>query len=62
MKEEFETQSGVSRLVQVFKSNSHILLNWNLKNWGNMSTVQIRVIEKRKQNNNCNPSRVIIEL
>ena len=45
IKKEYETENGIAGLVRVFKANSHIRLNWKLKNWKNMSTVQIRVIE-----------------
>ncbi len=45
IKKEYETENGITGLVRVFKANSHIRLNWKLKNWENMSTVQIRVIE-----------------
>ena len=44
IKKEYETENGITGLVRVFKGNSHIRLNWKLKNWENMSTVQIRVI------------------
>lgn len=44
LKKEYETENGITGLVRVFKPNSHIRLNWKSKTWGNMSTVQIRVI------------------
>ena len=44
LKSKFETESGITGLVRVFKPNSHIRLNWKPKTWENMSTVQIRVI------------------
>ena len=44
LKNEFETKNGITGFVNVFKPNSHIRLNWKLKNWKNMSTVQVRVI------------------
>ena len=45
IKKGYETGNGTKGLVRVFKPNSHIRLNWKPKNWKNMSTVQIRVIE-----------------
>ncbi len=44
LKKEFETQNGIRGLVRVFNTNSHIRLNWKLKTWKNMSTVQVRII------------------
>ena len=44
LKKEFETEEGITGFVRVFKTNSHIRLNWKLKTWKNMTTVQIRVI------------------
>ena len=44
LKKEFEIENGITGLVRVFKLNSHIRLNWKLKSWENMSTVQIRVV------------------
>ena len=44
LKKEFETQNGITGLIRVFNTNSHIRLNWKPKIWENMSTVQIRVI------------------
>ena len=44
IKKEYETENGITGLVRIFKPNSHIRLNWKLKTWENMSTVQIRVI------------------
>ncbi|AGA80482.1 SRPBCC domain-containing protein [Echinicola vietnamensis] len=44
IKKEYETKNGITGLVRVFKTNSHIRLNWKLAHWENVSTVQIRVI------------------
>lgn len=44
LKKEFETQNKITGFVRIFKQYSHIRLNWKLKAWKNMSTVQIRVI------------------
>jgi len=44
LKKEFKTKNGITGFVRVFKPNSHIRLNWKPKTWGNISTVQIRVI------------------
>ncbi|MBU2905859.1 SRPBCC domain-containing protein [Arenibacter algicola] len=44
IKKEYETENGITGLVRVFKSNSHIRLNWKPVHWENVSTVQIRVI------------------
>ncbi|MGM8363327.1 SRPBCC domain-containing protein, partial [Flavobacterium sp. ARAG 55.4] len=44
IKKEFETENGITGLVRVLKTNSHIRLNWKLTHWENVSTVQIRVI------------------
>lgn len=49
IKKEYETENGISGLVRVFKAYSHIRLNWKLKKWENMSTVQIRVIGNSKR-------------
>ena len=32
LKKEFETQNGITEFVRVFKSNSHIRLNWKPEN------------------------------
>ena len=32
-----------------FKPNLHIRLNWKPKTWGNISTIQIRVIENENK-------------
>ncbi|MEP3836011.1 MAG: SRPBCC domain-containing protein [Algibacter sp.] len=48
-KKEFETKKGITGFVRVFKPKSHIRLNWKLKDWPNMSTVQLRVIEKQEK-------------
>ena len=44
LKKEFETKEGIAGFVRVFKPNSHVRLNWKLKTWKNITTVQIRVI------------------
>jgi len=44
IKKEYETKNGITGIVQVFKPNSYIRLNWKLKTWENISTVQIRVL------------------
>jgi len=44
LKKKFETKNGITGILRVFKPNSHIRLNWKLKTWKNISTVQIRVI------------------
>ena len=44
LKKEFKTENGITGFVRVFNPNSHIRLNWKLKTWENISTVQIRVI------------------
>ncbi len=49
IKKEYETENGTKGLVRVFKPNSHIRLNWKPKNWGNMSTIQIRVIGNQEK-------------
>jgi len=46
---EYETENGTKGLVRVYKPNSHIRLNWKLKNWKNMSTIQIRVIGNQEK-------------
>jgi len=48
-KKEYETENGTTGFVRVLKPNSHIRLNWKLKDWPNMSTVQLRVIEKQEK-------------
>jgi len=47
LKKEYETVNGITGFVRVFKPKSHIRLNWKLKDWPNMSTVQLRVIGKQ---------------
>jgi len=49
IKKEYETENGTKGLVRVFKANSHIRLSWKPKNWENMSTIQIRVIENQEK-------------
>ena len=49
LKKEFETENGITGFVRVFKPDSHIRMNWKLKNWENMSIVQIRVIENKNK-------------
>ena len=49
LKKEFETENGIKGLLRVFKPNSHIRLNWKPKTWGNMSTVQIRVLRNENK-------------
>ncbi|MEM8999036.1 MAG: SRPBCC domain-containing protein [Bacteroidota bacterium] len=44
----YRTKDGVEGLVRVFKPGSHIRMNWKKKYWKNMSTVQVRVVEKSK--------------
>ncbi len=45
-KENYLTQNGIEGFVRVFKPNSHIRINWKKKDWTNISTVQVRIIEK----------------
>lgn len=49
IKKEYETENGTKGLVRVFKPNSHIRLNWKLKDWENISTIQIRVIGNQEK-------------
>ena len=49
LKKEFKTEKGVSGLVRVFKPNSHIRINWQKKNWTNISIVQLRVIGNKEK-------------
>ena len=44
LKKELKTQNGITFFVRVFKPNSHIRLNWKPETWGNISTLQIRII------------------
>lgn len=48
-KKEYKTENGITGLVRVFKPNSHIRLHWKLKDWSNISTVQLRIIEKKEK-------------
>lgn len=43
----YKTKEGVEGEVRVFEPNSHIRLTWKPKNWTNISTLQIRVIEAK---------------
>jgi len=49
LQKEFKTKNGVNGFVRVFKPNSHIRINWQKKNWENLSTVQLRVIGKNEK-------------
>lgn len=49
IKKEYETENGITGLVRVFKTNSHIRLNWKPKHWENKSTIQIRVIGNQEK-------------
>ena len=49
LKKEFITEKGVRGYVRVFKPSSHIRINWQKKNWTNISTVQLRVIGNKKK-------------
>jgi uncharacterized protein YndB with AHSA1/START domain len=44
IKKVYKTKDGIEGLVRVFTPNSHIRMTWKKKNWGNISTVQVRVI------------------
>lgn len=46
LQKEYKTTNGINGFVRVFKPNSHIRINWKRKNWKNVSTLQIRVIDK----------------
>ena len=48
LKKEFKTEEGIIGYVRVFKPNSHIRVNWQKKDWTNLSTVQLRVIEQNE--------------
>ena len=43
----YKTREGIEGKVTVFKPNSHLRLTWKPKNWTNISTLQIRVIESK---------------
>lgn len=45
-KKPFKTKEGVEGFVRVFKTYSHIRINWKKKKWDNMSTVQLRLIRQ----------------
>jgi len=47
MKKPFKTKEGIEGLIRVFKPYSHIRLNWKRRDWGNMTTLQIRVIRNK---------------
>lgn len=44
VKKDYQTKDGIQGFVRVFKSYSHIRMNWKKKDWKNMSTVQVRVM------------------
>lgn len=49
LKKEFSTVNGVRGFVRVFEPNSHIRVNWQKKDWTNVSTVQLRVIKNKEK-------------
>ena len=49
LKKELKTQDGITFFVRVFKPNSHIRLNWKPETWGNISTLQIRIIRNNEK-------------
>jgi uncharacterized protein YndB with AHSA1/START domain len=44
---DYKTKDGIEGRVSVLKRNSHIRLTWKPKQWTNVSTLQIRVIEAK---------------
>lgn len=48
-KKTFYTKDGIEGFVRVFKYHSHIRMNWKMKGWENMSTVQVRVIKNKEK-------------
>ena len=49
LKKELKNQDGITFFVRVFKPNSHIRLNWKPETWGNISTLQIRIIRNNEK-------------
>lgn len=43
---EYRSTTGEG-MVKVFKPHSHIRLTWKKKNWDNISTLQIRIIDSK---------------
>jgi len=43
----YRTKKGIYGSFRVFKPFSHIRINWKKKEWENVSTVQIRIIENQ---------------
>lgn len=41
--------AGTEGFVRVFKSLSHIRMNWRNRSWSNLSTLQVRVIGDEKK-------------
>ncbi len=44
IKKTYKSKDGIEGLVRVFKSYSHIRMNWKKRGWENVSTLQVRVI------------------
>lgn len=44
VEKDYQTKDGIEGFVRVFKPYSHIRMKWKRKDWGNMSTVQVRVM------------------
>ena len=49
LKKEYQTKDGIRGVVRVFKPNSHIRINWQKSDWENVSTLQLRVIDKQNK-------------
>lgn len=45
----YKTKEGIEGLVTIFKPYSHIRMNWKMKNWKNLSTLQVRVIGNQEK-------------
>ncbi len=43
----YKTKDGIEGKIKILKPLSHIRLTWKKKNWINISTVQIRVINAK---------------
>lgn len=49
LKKHYETENGITGFVRVFNPYSHIRINWKKKDWNNLSTVQIRVLNNKEK-------------
>ena len=49
IKKAYKTTEEIEGLVRVFKPYSHIRMNWKMKKWKNLSTLQVRVMGNQEK-------------